>query len=192
MDLDELLAALRRGEPGAREQFGLAVREELYRFFSNCFGPTDADELTHEAFVVMWEKLDRFESRGHGYFVRWLNVIAANKACARRQAPVREAARQDKLREHQAMAEPMISPGSCVFEREQHEILERCKDELPDDERKVIEHTLAGGDDRALAEEDGIKTGSIRTRRHRAKVHVQQLIEANRKTPDSERSPPPS
>lgn len=192
MDLDEALRALRAGEPKAREQFGRALWSEVHRFFSKCFGSVDAHELTQATCLVVWEKLDRFESRGPGSFARWVITIAANKARARRLAPIREAARQGKLLEHQAIASPINSPTTWLLRREQLEQFERCKEELPDHERKVIDHTLAGGDDRELAEEEGIKTGSVRVRRHRATRHMQKLVEAQRKTPESERSPPPT
>jgi RNA polymerase sigma factor (sigma-70 family) len=188
MDLDDLLLALRNGEPSARKQFGLAVRLELHRFFSKCFGRTDVDDLVHDAFEVIWKKLPTFESQGPGYFTRWLYVIAANMARRRSCAPLREIARQHNL-QRQAVVSPVKTPGTHLLKREQRELLERCKQELPDHEQAVIDHTLAGGDDRAFANEEGIKPASVRTRRHRATLHVQELIDANRKTPDSQRSP---
>lgn len=192
MDLDELLLALRRGEPRASERFGLAVRDELYRFFSNCFGPVDADELTQDAFIVVWEKLDQFEPHAPGHVVRWLFTIAANKARARREAPIRQIARHDKVREHQAIDSPMTGPETRVRQREQQEIFERCKDQLDDDEQRILDHTFAGGNDRQLARAEDIKTASVRSRRHRAKRTMRELVEAERKTPDAQRSPPPS
>src|SRR5690606_11216052 len=101
MDLDELLASLRAGEPAARDAFGVAVFEELKRFFSQRFSVEDTNELTQVTFDVVWQKLDSFEPRGPGSFNRWLWKIAANKALAHRQVPVREQVRQSKLSEHQ-------------------------------------------------------------------------------------------
>lgn len=192
MDLDQLLLALRSGEPGARDQFGRAVQAELRRFFSNCFGAADTDELTQATFLIVWEKLDTFESRGPGYVERWLYAIAGNRALVRQQAPSREHARHDKLREHQAFASPMTSAGTRILRDEQRALFDQCLDELPTDDREIIEHTLAEGDDRELAEAAGIKSASLRSRRHRAKQRMQRLVDAKRKTPDRDRSPRPS
>jgi RNA polymerase sigma factor (sigma-70 family) len=189
MDLDEALRALRAEEPKAREQFGRALRTELQRFFSNCFGPIDAHELTQATCVVVLEKLDRFESRGPGSFERWVYKIAANKARVRRQSPTREAARQGKLLAHQAMVSPLNSPTTWMLRRERLELLEHCKPNLPDHERRALEHALAGGDERSLAEQEGIAEATARSRKHRAKVHIVELLAVSRKTPDSERTP---
>lgn len=192
MNLDELLLALRSGEPGAREQFGRAVQAELQRFFSNCFGPADTAELTQQTFLVAWEKLETFESLGSGSFERWLYAIAGNKARAHQQAPSRQYARHDKLREHQALASPQTSAGTRILRDQQRELFERCLAELPTDDREIIEHTLAEGDDRELAEAEGIKSASVRSRRHRANRKMRRLVDAKRKTPDTDRSPLPS
>jgi len=191
MDLDELLASLRAGEPGARDAFGVAVFEELKRFFSQRFSDEDTNELTQVTFDVVWQKLDSFEPRGEGSFGRWLWKIAANKALAHRQVPVREQVRQSKLSEHQRVATPMLTPSTVTLRREQRELVERHKAKLPDHERRALEHELADGDDRELAETESIAVKSAASRRYRAKQHLQEAIEAERKTPSSP-TPPPS
>jgi RNA polymerase sigma factor (sigma-70 family) len=190
MDLDELLAALRAGEPGARDAFGMAVFDELQQFFSQRFSGEDTNELTQATFDVVWQKLDRFEPRGPGSFGRWLRTIAANKARARRQAPLREHVRHSKLSEHQSLGTPLITPSTMVLRKEQRELVEQHKRELPEHERQALEHELADGDDRELADAEGIAVKSAASRRYRAKRRLQKSIEAARKTPDSQASTP--
>jgi RNA polymerase sigma factor (sigma-70 family) len=190
VDLDDLLASLRADEPGARDAFGFAVYEELKRFFSQRFSHEDTKELTQATFDVVWQKLDSFEPQGRGSFGRWLRTIAANKALVLRQTPLRERARHSKLSEHQRVASPMLTPSTVVLRHEQRELVERHKANLPDHERRALDHELADGDDRALAEEEGIAVKSAASRRYRAKQHLQESIEAARKTPDSQASTP--
>ena len=190
MDLDELLAALRAGQPDALDAFGIAVFEELKRFFSQKFGDEDTKELTQATFDVVWQKLDDFEPRGPGSFGRWLRTIAGNKALVLRQAPLREHGRQSKLSEHQRLVTPMLTPSTVVLRHEQRELVEQHKSKLPEHERRALEHELADGDDRALADAEGIAVKSAASRRYRAKQHLQESIAAARKTPDSRASTP--
>lgn len=187
MSLDDRLAVARAEDPKLRSgpavgEFWAAVLDDLYGYFASRFTGADADDLVQQCLDVVLSKIQDYQPTGLDSFARWLRAIARNKALAWNEQPLRERARTNLLL-GQPRPSPLFSPPSWVLLHERSELLQRHKGSLPDHEQRALDHALRGGDDRSLAEREGIALATVRTRRRRARRRVAGSIAEERRTP---------
>jgi RNA polymerase sigma-70 factor (ECF subfamily) len=185
-DGDDLLAAVRAGEPRAFEElvraYGgrmLAVTRGLLR------NEDDAQDALQDALLSAFRSIRAFE--GSSRLGTWLHRIAVNAALMRLRSRRRKpAVRMDDLpgldedglgpRERPSWQDP----GDLALERRELRAMVREKiDLLPPDHRQV----LVLRDMEELSTEDtaaalGINPGAVKTRLHRARRALRELIEA--------------
>src|ERR1017187_1066118 len=86
-----------RAAGGDRQAFERLYRTHVNRIYSLCTrmvgDRSRAEELTQDAFVRAWEKLDQF--RGDSAFGTWLHRLAVNVVLNDRQTENRRRGRQD-------------------------------------------------------------------------------------------------
>ena len=78
-EADALVEAARRGDPRAFEALVKRYRHRIFALALHMTGsPSDADDITQDAFVRAFRSMDRFEGRSE--FFTWLYRIALNRA----------------------------------------------------------------------------------------------------------------
>jgi RNA polymerase sigma-70 factor (ECF subfamily) len=78
-EADELVEQARRGDPRAFEGLVKKYRHRIFALALHMTGsPSDADDITQDAFVRAFRSMDRFEGRSE--FFTWLYRIALNRA----------------------------------------------------------------------------------------------------------------
>ena len=96
MDTDEaLIERTRRGEVAAFENLVDRHRNIVFRTAARIVGPDEAEDVTQDAFLRAFHRLDQF--RGRAAFRTWLLQIAQNAALntlARAAAPGRPRGRR--------------------------------------------------------------------------------------------------
>jgi RNA polymerase sigma factor (sigma-70 family) len=180
VELDQLIRRAQAGDAKAFEQLGRWMSAELLRFFRVAFQEADATDLAQETSIVVLSKLEAFEPRDSDSFRRYLLKVASFQAKSKRRASTRAYDRQAKR--PACDDAPGLSPHSVLLGQERRDLLDRWIPELPDIFRRALEHELAGGDDQALAEREGISLITARTRRVRAHARLKDLIERARVT----------
>lgn len=179
-DPDERL--LRATLEGDLRAFGeLIQRHEaaVRRLAMRVVGPNDADDVTQEAFLRAYHRLDRF--RGEGQFRSWLLQIAANSALnavrRRRPDPV------DDIPESGRAAfghDDDPGPVSLLEESERRERLQDKLGELRDEHRTVlILRDLEGLSYEEVAAATRTPVGSVKGRLHRARKELIEMMRAN-------------
>lgn len=166
---DELLmAAVAAGDAQALEQlytrysrvaFGLALRILT--------SAEPAEDVVQEAFWRVWNRAATFQS-GSGQFAPWLFGIVRNLCIdelRRRQSrPSRVAGSTD---EQLLLALPDTQPSIDVvtWETERRRLITSALDELPPDQRQVIELAYFGGlSQREIADKLNNPLGTVKTR----------------------------
>jgi RNA polymerase sigma-70 factor (ECF subfamily) len=167
------VSAAARGDRAAfqrlyREHVG-RVYGALYRLAG--YDHARAEDLTQEAFVRAWQKLDSF--RGQSAFGTWLYRLAVNVALmdirARGADPV-------GFMDDEHLPEQGETPF-CAAEREE---LERAIGRLPPRARAVLVlHDVEGWKHEDIGAELGMAVGSSKAQLHRARGLLRKLLGEN-------------
>ncbi len=156
----------------------VAAFEQLYRRHAgrvhgavwrlSGMNPSRAEELTQEAFVRAWQKLDTF--RFESAFSTWLHRLAVNVALMElRKRDPEESVEDDVL---EAAAEP-VRPF-CAGERAD---LERAIANLPPRARAVLVlHDIEGWKHEEIGNELGMAVGSSKAQLHRARGLLKRAL----------------
>ena len=152
--------------------------EELYRthlprvhgLVRRMTGGRDADELTQDVFVRVWQKLGSF--RGDSAFGTWLHRLAVNVILARRAS---HGLRRQRYHDDDAPLESVASRrGSPELSIDFEAALAR----LPDGARQVfVLHDVEGYRHEEIADMLGLATGTSKSQLHRARMALRQHLE---------------
>jgi RNA polymerase sigma factor (sigma-70 family) len=169
-------------ESSWREPEGFAVlfdrhAPHIYRYLARRAGSQVADDLVAETFLAAFAKRDRYDL-GHADARPWLYGIATNLVGQHR----RDEARQDRIRQAAAVAEPEV-PGHAdkvaadVTAQAMRAVLEGALAALSAGDRDVLlliawEQLTYQEVSRALA----IPVGTVQSRLHRARTKVRQAL----------------
>ena len=182
----DLVQALRRREPMAAEHLVTRYGERAYRLASRITGNgSDAEEVVQDAFWTVVRKIDTF--RGESAFGSWLYRIVANAAyqrLRRRPSSRREISWDevlpvfDESGRHMAPAVDWSArvedPGLQV---ELRTVLSRAIDELPAGYRAVLVlRDVEGRSNGEIADVLGLNTAVLKTRVHRARLFLRNLL----------------
>ncbi|MFT5681248.1 MAG: RNA polymerase sigma-70 factor (ECF subfamily) [Myxococcota bacterium] len=137
-----------------------------------------APESAEDCYQEVWEKvfaaLPRFDPDGPATLRTWIGTIARRHLIDHH--------RRQKVRGMVREAPDLPSPGSPVDERidtaYRIQRLEEALTHLPPAQRRVvISHHLQGVPLTQLAEEEGVAVGTIKSRLHRGRERLAQLLE---------------
>ena len=166
---------------GDRSAFGDLVQKYQDRLYSAMVqvtaNRTDAEDVVQEAFVKAYLKLDTFQ-RSSGFYT-WLYRIAFNIAISgKRRAKPHISVEQSR---EVAGNEPMSSAESVIVKLERDEdavLLRRALMELSDEHRAIIDlREMQGCDYETIGELLELPVGTVRSRLHRARSHLRQILE---------------
>ncbi|MEO7917153.1 MAG: sigma-70 family RNA polymerase sigma factor [Dokdonella sp.] len=133
--------------------------------------PSRAEDLTQEAFVRAWQKLDSF--RHESAFTTWLHRLAVNVALMDLRSRHPEDSMDDEILE--SFAEPVRD--FCAGERGD---LERAVAALPPRARAVLVlYDIEGWKHEEIARELGMAVGSSKAQLHRARGLLKRALGGN-------------
>jgi RNA polymerase sigma-70 factor (ECF subfamily) len=168
LDESDLIGRAKRGDTHAYEELVYAHQGIAFRTAYVIAGnAADAEEATQDGFVKAWRALGRF--REGAPFRPWLLQIVANEARNRR----RSAGRRSHLALRAAAQEPSgdaaPSPEASLLSAETRETLLAAVNELPEDQRTIIElRFFVGLSEAEVAEALNVPTGTVKSRSSRA------------------------
>ena len=142
------------------------------RFVKN---PADAEDITQEAFIKAFQRIDQFE--GNVTFGAWLKRIVINRSIdflkSRKQ-------KFSELQEHSlSIAE---EPEDWSVEQEvEVEAVKAAMEELPDKYRYVVQlYLVEGYDHQEISEILGLRETTCRTRLMRGKHYLKKVLNQKR------------
>lgn len=183
-----LLRRLQAGDQSAYEslvrRFGGRMLAVAQRLLGN---EDDARDALQEALLSAFKSIDQFE--GHAQLGTWLHRIVVNaslmKVRAQRRCPTMDCSIEDMLPDftadgHRRNARPAWQgPAETLLEqRETREMIRRKIDMLPEDYRIVLVlRDIEEMDTDETAAFLGINPGAVKTRLHRARMALRELLE---------------
>ncbi|HEX3462937.1 MAG TPA: sigma-70 family RNA polymerase sigma factor [Candidatus Elarobacter sp.] len=175
-----LIEDYRAGRAEAFEELLRAYEPAVRRVLAQLgAAPSDADDLTQEAFLRVYRNLHRF--RGQSSFYTWLYRITLNVFFDHAKKRKRADARMERMRN--AVADLSNAGGDAhdpfraAFERLTTERFERAVATLPESFRDVV--ALRELDELSYEEialETGISVGTVRSRLSRARGRLRALL----------------
>jgi RNA polymerase sigma-70 factor, ECF subfamily len=140
----------------------------------------DAEDVTQETFLTAFRKLDQFERRSS--FYTWLHRIAFNAAIDLQRRKKRTK-NQFSTGEMTETAEPKEllsdSPASIVMAKETVSQVQIALSRLDEERRNIIVlRDLQGIDYAEIATILGIPVGTVRSRLHRARIELRDIMNA--------------
>jgi RNA polymerase sigma-70 factor (ECF subfamily) len=183
-DDHRLIAECRKGNTAA---FGVLVRRYQDRLYNTVYRlldhADDAQDVVQEAFLSAYQSLDGF--KGDSLFFTWLYRIAVNTAISlkRKQKAVVSLNGDWTNRNGDHALEPPDpseenQPGHALEQAEEEKRVHRALARLSPEHRAVlIMKDLEGQKYEVMAEVLGVPIGTIRSRLHRARLELRELLE---------------
>lgn len=179
MDEDARLVEL--AQAGKADAFGQLVtkyQDRLYTVIARVTGsPDDARELTQDALVRAFVKLDTFA--GASTFYTWLYRIGVNLALSHRRRR-RPGASLDAARDQVGWepADAQAGPAEQLEADERARQVRAALDQLSPEHRTILVlREIDGCDYEQMAEILGLALGTVRSRLHRARLELRARLE---------------
>ena len=171
---------------GRTAAFGELVRRYQDRLYNTVYrlvgGAEDAQDVVQDAFLNAYQSLDSF--KGDSLFFTWLYRIAFNTAINLRRKQ-RVALSIDAGREGRGGAEPLDTsefsqPGHALERGEQERRIQEALNRLSPEHRAVlILKDMEGQKYETMAEVLQVPVGTIRSRLHRARIELRELLQGH-------------
>ena len=151
------------GDARAFERLYRAHSARVHSLVRRMLGDDDADEVTQDVFVRVWQKLGTF--RGESAFSTWLHRLAVNVVLARRaELGTRRRRFHDDDAPLELVSARPRSPESVMD-------FEQALARLPEGARQVfVLHDVEGYRHEEIAEMLGLATGTSKSQLHRARM----------------------
>ena len=179
----ELVERCQRGDLSAYEVLVARHRQRVYQYaFSRVRNEQDATDLSQETFVKAWQAIRGFKKTAQ--FSTWLYRITTNLVIdqARRrerrpEVPFEEAVDPDADVDVQTPPSSQPSPTDEVLRKELREQIDAALLELSADHRAVVQlREFEGLDYAEIAKAVGCSLGTVMSRLHYARKHLQKIL----------------
>jgi len=181
-----LVERLRRHEEGAAEELVAQYGDRAYRLAMRITNnSSDAEEVVQDALWAASRKIDTF--RGTAAFGSWVYRITANAAYQKRRArryDRNETSWEDLASTLDETGRPVQSATDWsprlhepALQAELQAVLRSAIDELPDEHRATfLLHDVEGVSNPEIAEALQIKTATVKSRVHRARLFLRSRL----------------
>jgi RNA polymerase sigma-70 factor (ECF subfamily) len=179
VDSDEgLIERTRQGELAAFELLVHRHRNVVYRTAARIVGPTEAEDVTQDAFLRAYHRLDQYS--GRGAFRTWLLQITQNAAFNTLARARRRPTDSDLESHHIPDRDPVRQPAARLEDRERARRLELKLGALrPEYRTLLVLRDLEGLSYTEIAEILGMPLGTVKGRLHRARDQLIDLLRHN-------------
>lgn len=169
---------------GNSAAFGELVRRYQDRLYNTVYrlldNAEDAMDVVQDAFVNAYQSLESF--KGDSLFFTWLYRIAVNTAISQKRKR-RVVLSIDATRRNETAIEPvdpsdLSRPGFAMEQAEQERKIQQALNRLSPEHRIVlIMKDMEGQKYETMAEILQVPIGTIRSRLHRARLELRELLE---------------
>lgn len=174
----ELLGAMAQREQRALAELYDRYATVLYTLALKILGnATLAQDVVQEAFLTAWRKAGLY-SQKRGNVRTWLFVLCRNLAIDHYRAKMRQASRRVELESvGEILMEHDQSPADAAVAREDGRLLQQALEQLPREQRDVIELAYFRGLSQSeIAEQTGTPLGTVKTRTRQAMMKLRGYL----------------
>ncbi len=173
---------------GRSAAFGILVRRYQDRLYNTVYrllgNSEDAQDVVQESFISAYQSLDSF--KGDAKFFTWLYRIAMNAAISLKRKKKATVSLETGSK-HDLAIDPLDQsldnqPGDAMERQEEEDRLQAALDKLSPEHKSVI--VLKDIEDmkyEEIAEVLEVPIGTIRSRLHRARLELRDLLEPDEK-----------
>ncbi len=165
LDDRQLVAAVASWRPEALAELHDRHAPMLLALAARILGSREeAEDVVQEGLLQVWHQASRYDP-ARSSVSTWLVLIVRSRAIDRlRSRRVAERTAEARHREEGDPLVPPVAPGH-VLEGERRARVRRALEELPAEQREVLEQAFfAGSTQREIAEQTGIPLGTVKTR----------------------------
>jgi RNA polymerase sigma-70 factor (ECF subfamily) len=167
--LDDYVADAAAGDVRAFEHLYAAHLPKVHSLVRRMSGGRDADELTQDVFVRVWQKIGSF--RGESAFGTWLHRLAVNVVIERFR---QEATRRQRMHDGEEIFETLPAPARSD---DAGMDFEAAIETLPDGARRVfVLHDIEGYKHREIGTLLEISAGTSKAQLHRARMMLRRYL----------------
>jgi RNA polymerase sigma-70 factor, ECF subfamily len=157
------------GDVRAFEQLYQIHLPRVHSLVRRMAGGRDADELTQDVFVRVWQKLSTF--RGDSAFGTWLHRLAVNVVIERFRT---DTARRQRLHDGEDIFNTLSAPNRP---RDLSMDFDTALEKLPDGAREIfVLHDVEGYKHHEIATLLGISAGTSKAQLHRARMMLRRHL----------------
>jgi RNA polymerase sigma-70 factor (ECF subfamily) len=152
----------------------------VHRYVVRRLGPSEAESITGEVFRIAFERRASFDpARSRDGARPWLYGIATNLVAKQRRTEIRRVHAVARLAARRGTPLDLADDVAAEVDAEQRwRVVADALSRLPQAELDVLVlHVWEQLDDEDIATSLGIPTGTVRSRRHRARRHLHELID---------------
>jgi RNA polymerase sigma-70 factor (ECF subfamily) len=174
---------IRLAAKGNLQALELLYRSHSRRVYSLCLrmagNPTDAEDLTQEAFVQMFRKVHTF--RGESSFSTWLHRLTINVVLMRIRKRRRSEVSLDAMLEPDQDSKPRVEfgePDLQLIGALDRITLNNAIDQLPAGYKEMfILHDVQGYEHKEIAEILGCSIGNSKSQLFKARLRLRELLQ---------------
>lgn len=178
-----LVTAARAGDVGAFEELVARYRDRLYaRAFSMVRSPDEAVDLTQEAWIKIWQRLDQFQ--GDSGFATWATRVLINVCLDFLRKKKRLAEESvEQMNDESGGVERLLpsvasNPTEGLEQAELRQRLDEAMANLSDEHRTVlILHAYEGLEYKEIARRVGCSLGTVMSRLFYARRRLAGLLQ---------------
>ncbi len=165
----ECVQKVQKGDADAFETLVLRHEKKIFNLLYRWLGDYDeAVEVAQEVFLSAFRAIRRF--RGDSSFATWLYRIGVNHAKDRQKSLQVARQRQQATEVADPPSDPASDPAERVEQRERHDLVQRCLNDLDaDDALIILLHDLQEFRYEEISESLDIPLGTVKSRLHRAR-----------------------
>ena len=174
----ELVARCKGGDPSAFDELVRKYQDRLFNALVHFLGDAPAaEDLAQEAFLKAYLRIQDF--RGDSQFYTWLYAIARNLSLSRQ----RQVARRGRMASLDSDDAPQVESGQgdpvgSMMSRDRENLVQEALQALDEGSRwLVVLRDVDGRDYEEIAETAGIPVGTVKSRLHRARMQLRQLLD---------------
>jgi RNA polymerase sigma-70 factor, ECF subfamily len=172
-EANDYVASAAAGDVSAFEQLYRTHLPRVHSLVRRMSGGRDADELTQDVFVRVWQKLSSF--RGDSAFSTWLHRLAVNVVIERFR---QDATRRQRLHDGEEIFETLSAP---VRSRDFSMDFEAALLSLPDGAREIfVLHDVEGYKHHEIGTLLEISSGTSKAQLHRARMMLRKYLRSER------------
>ena len=169
----DYVASAAAGDVSAFEHLYQTHLPRVHSLVRRMTGGRDADELTQDVFVRVWQKLGSF--RGDSAFATWLHRLAVNVVIERFR---QDATRRQRMHEGEEIFETLSAP---MRSRDFSMDFEAALLSLPDGAREIfVLHDVEGYKHREIGTLLDISSGTSKAQLHRARMMLRNYLKSER------------
>jgi RNA polymerase sigma-70 factor, ECF subfamily len=172
-DASNYVANAAAGDVSAFEHLYRTHLPRIHSLVRRMSGGRDADELTQDVFVRVWQKLGSF--RGDSAFATWLHRLAVNVVIERFR---QETTRRQRMHDGEEIFETLSAP---VRSRDFPMDFEAALLSLPDGAREIfVLHDVEGYKHHEIGTLLDISAGTSKAQLHRARMMLRRYLNSER------------